>query len=72
MTILDVEGFMRFNGKSAIVTGAASGIGKHLALAFAREAPAVAVADLIRRGRSVAAEIEAVGGSARCGDGRDR
>jgi NAD(P)-dependent dehydrogenase (short-subunit alcohol dehydrogenase family) len=28
---------MRFSGKSAIVTGAASGIGKHLALALARE-----------------------------------
>src|ERR1700730_9144589 len=56
---------MRFSGKSAIVTGAASGIGKHLALAFAREGAAVAVADLnaVAAG-AVAAEIEAAGGQA--------
>src|SRR6202162_1463880 len=56
---------MRFSGKSAIVTGAASGIGKHLALAFAREGAAVAVADLDPvAGGAVAAEIEAAGGQA--------
>src|ERR1700680_892143 len=56
---------MRFSGKSAIVTGAASGIGKHLALAFAREGAAVAVADLNPvAADAVAAEIEAAGGQA--------
>jgi 3-hydroxybutyrate dehydrogenase len=56
---------MRFSGKSAIVTGAASGIGKHLALAFAREGAAVAVADLNAVAADVvAAEIEAAGGQA--------
>ncbi len=56
---------MRFSGKSAIVTGAASGIGKHLALAFAREGAAVAVADLNAvAADAVAAEIEAAGGQA--------
>src|SRR4030088_827075 len=56
---------MRFSGKSAIVTGAASGIGKHLALAFAREGAAVAVADLNAvAAEAVAAEIEAAGGQA--------
>jgi 3-hydroxybutyrate dehydrogenase len=56
---------MRFSGKSAIVTGAASGIGKHLALAFAREGAAVAVADLNPlAAAAVAAEIEAAGGQA--------
>src|SRR6267154_6044125 len=56
---------MRFNGKSAIVTGAASGIGKHLALAFAREGAAVAVADINAvAADAVAVEIEAAGGQA--------
>jgi 3-hydroxybutyrate dehydrogenase len=56
---------MRFSGKSAIVTGAASGIGRHLALAFAREGAAVAVADLYPvAADAVAAEIEAAGGQA--------
>lgn len=56
---------MRFSGKSAIVTGAASGIGKELALAFAHEGAAVAVADLNPvAADAVAAEIEAAGGQA--------
>jgi NAD(P)-dependent dehydrogenase (short-subunit alcohol dehydrogenase family) len=36
----------RFTGKMAFVTGAASGIGRATALAFAREGAAVAVADV--------------------------
>ena len=56
---------MKLQGKSAIVTGAASGIGKHIALAFAREGAQVAIADLNRPAAdAVVAEIEAAGGRA--------
>jgi len=56
---------MKLQGKSAIVTGAASGIGKHMALAFAREGAQVAIADLNRPAAdAVVAEIEAAGGRA--------
>jgi 3-hydroxybutyrate dehydrogenase len=37
---------MRLDGKSAIVTGAASGIGKEIALTYARAGARVAIADL--------------------------
>ena len=37
---------MKLKDKSAIVTGAASGIGKDIALVFAREGAKVAIADL--------------------------
>ena len=37
---------MKLKGKSAIVTGSASGIGKEIALIFAREGARVAIADL--------------------------
>src|SRR3984885_2044286 len=53
---------MKLQGKSAIVTGAASGIGKHIALAFAREGARVALADPNRPAAdAVVAEIEAAG-----------
>jgi 3-hydroxybutyrate dehydrogenase len=56
---------MKLQGKSAIVTGAASGIGKHIALAFAREGARIAIADLNRpAANAVVAEIEAAGGQA--------
>jgi len=56
---------MKLQGKSAIVTGAASGIGKAIAELLAREGAAVAVADLnADAAGKVAAEIEAAGGRA--------
>jgi NAD(P)-dependent dehydrogenase (short-subunit alcohol dehydrogenase family) len=53
------------DGKSALVTGGASGIGRATALAFAREGAWVAVADLTLEGaQRTAAEIEAADGKA--------
>ncbi len=55
----------RLAGRVAIVTGAASGIGRATALALAREGAAVVVADLNAAGaKQVAAEIETAGGRA--------
>jgi 3-hydroxybutyrate dehydrogenase len=55
----------RLNGKIAIVTGAASGIGRQIALRFAREGAKVAVADLdVGRAQEVVGEIELSGGVA--------
>ena len=56
---------MKLQGKSAIVTGAASGIGKAIAELLAREGAAVAVADLNEEAATkVARAIEAEGGIA--------
>lgn len=56
---------MKMTNKVAIVTGAASGIGRGIALAFAREGARVAIADLNLEGaEKVAAEIRAAGGQA--------
>jgi len=56
---------MKLNGKTAIVTGAASGIGRHIALAFAREGAQVAIADLNPAAADAAVtEIKAAGGQA--------
>jgi 3-hydroxybutyrate dehydrogenase len=56
---------MRLKDKSAIVTGAASGIGKDIALVFAREGAKVAIADLnMAAAEAAAKEIKAAGGKA--------
>jgi 3-hydroxybutyrate dehydrogenase len=55
----------RLDGKSAIVTGAASGIGREIARIYAREGAHVAVADLnVDAANVAAAEIRAAGGKA--------
>jgi NAD(P)-dependent dehydrogenase (short-subunit alcohol dehydrogenase family) len=55
----------RFEGRSVLVTGGGSGIGRAAALAFAREGGRVLVADLNREAAlGVAGEIEAAGGIA--------
>ena len=56
---------MKLEGRSAIVTGAASGLGREIALTFAREGASVAVADLnLDAANAVTAEIRAAGGKA--------
>ncbi|WP_047908492.1 3-hydroxybutyrate dehydrogenase [Pandoraea faecigallinarum] len=55
----------QLNGKVAVVTGAASGIGKEIALTLARAGAAIAIADLNQQGAdAVAEEIRAAGGKA--------
>jgi len=57
---------MRLADKTAIVTGAASGMGAATARVFAREGAKVLVADLLEaEGEAVAAGIRAAGGTAR-------
>jgi 3-hydroxybutyrate dehydrogenase len=56
---------MRLKDKVAVVTGAASGIGREIARTFAREGARVVIADLDQAGADRAAgEIEAAGGAA--------
>jgi 3-hydroxybutyrate dehydrogenase len=56
---------MRLKDKVAVVTGAASGIGKEIALVFAQEGARVVIADLNQQGAdAAAAEIEKAGGKA--------
>lgn len=55
---------MRMKDKVAIVTGAASGIGREIARAFFREGAKVCIADLqLEAAKATAAEIDRAGGS---------
>jgi 3-hydroxybutyrate dehydrogenase len=56
---------MKLKDKTAIVTGAASGIGQSIAMRFAREGAKVAIADLnLEAANAAAEEIRAGGGTA--------
>ena len=61
-----VDGVRRFQGKVALVTGGASGMGAEASLRLAREGAAVAVVGLADdpRGAEVVAEIQEAGGQA--------
>ena len=53
---------MKLDGKVAIVTGAASGIGKEIARTFAREGAHVVIADLnLQQAQAAAEEIGKAG-----------
>ena len=55
---------MWLEGKIAVVTGAASGIGRATARLFAQEGASVVLADVDARGEAVAEEIRRAGGKA--------
>ncbi len=56
---------MRFAGRTVLITGSGSGIGRVMAKRFAAEGGAIVIADLLEdRAREVAAEIEADGARA--------
>jgi NAD(P)-dependent dehydrogenase (short-subunit alcohol dehydrogenase family) len=61
----NAEKRMRLQGKVAVITGAASGMGEVEARLFAREGAKVVLADLLKaEGRNIAADINRHGGTA--------
>lgn len=63
----NVETMFQLNGKTAVVTGSGSGIGKAVALLFARQGALVQLVDLNEEAlRATAAEIAEDGGKAEC------
>jgi NAD(P)-dependent dehydrogenase (short-subunit alcohol dehydrogenase family) len=58
---------MIFSGKIAMVTGAAQGIGKAIAIAFAREGANLVLADTnYKKVQETAAEVERIGRKSLC------
>ncbi len=55
---------MRFDGKTVLITGGATGIGRATALAFAAEGAAVMIGDVDDRAAETVSLIEAAGGKA--------
>jgi len=55
---------MRFAGKRVLITGAATGIGREVALRFGREGAALMLGDIDERAAETASLIEAAGGIA--------
>lgn len=55
---------MRLQGKAAVITGGANGIGWAIALAYAREGARVTILDRDHKGAETADEIRRAGGSA--------
>ncbi len=55
---------MRYAGKAVLVTGGATGIGRAVALAFAREGAGVMIGDVDARAEETVAQIVATGGRA--------
>ena len=59
------KGMKRFRGKRIVITGAASGLGKALALRFAQEGWSICIADIhMERAAEVAKEVNRTGGKA--------
>lgn len=55
---------MRFDGKTVLITGGATGIGRATALAFAREGASVMIGDVDDRAAETVSLVEAAGGKA--------
>ena len=58
------ERLLDFTGKSVLITGAATGIGRATALAFARQGASVAIGDVDARAADAVREIVQAGGQA--------